>query len=59
MQVQIVRYDWLLAMLRFVINDVIMSGQEVMEMWTGLGYYSRAQRLWEGAQKVIMIFICP
>ncbi|KAG2227357.1 hypothetical protein INT45_004312, partial [Circinella minor] len=26
--------------------------EKVNELWTGLGYYSRARRLWEGAQKV-------
>lgn len=26
--------------------------QEVNEMWSGLGYYSRGRRLLEGAQKV-------
>jgi len=28
-------------------------------MWSGLGYYSRAQRLWEAAKKVMNIFKKP
>lgn len=27
--------------------------QEVKEVWSGLGYYRRATRLWEGACKVV------
>ncbi|XP_065184353.1 adenine DNA glycosylase-like isoform X2 [Sycon ciliatum] len=27
--------------------------EEVNEMWSGLGYYSRGRRLWEGAKKVV------
>ena len=27
--------------------------QEVNEMWSGLGYYSRGRRLFEGAKKVV------
>lgn len=27
--------------------------ERVNTLWTGLGYYSRARRLWEGAQKVV------
>ena len=27
--------------------------QQVNEMWSGLGYYSRGRRLHEGAQKVV------
>ncbi|KAI8882835.1 DNA glycosylase [Backusella circina FSU 941] len=27
--------------------------EEVNTIWAGLGYYSRAKRLWEGAQKVV------
>ncbi|KAI9487634.1 MAG: DNA glycosylase [Benjaminiella poitrasii] len=27
--------------------------EEVNRLWAGLGYYSRAKRLWEGAQKVV------
>ena len=27
--------------------------EEVNQAWSGLGYYSRAKRLWEGAQKVV------
>ncbi|XP_043555035.1 adenine DNA glycosylase isoform X3 [Chiloscyllium plagiosum] len=30
--------------------------EEVNEMWSGLGYYSRGRRLYEGAQKVISEF---
>ncbi|RUS30131.1 hypothetical protein BC938DRAFT_479815 [Jimgerdemannia flammicorona] len=30
--------------------------QTVNKLWTGLGYYSRAKRLWEGAQKVVQKF---
>lgn len=33
--------------------------QEVMEVWSGLGYYSRAQRLWEAAKKVMNLVIKP
>jgi len=25
--------------------------EEVNQMWSGLGYYSRGKRLWEGAKK--------
>ena len=28
-------------------------------MWSGLGYYSRAQRLWEAAKKVMNVIIKP
>jgi len=31
---------------------VVVSLQEVNQMWAGLGYYSRGRRLHEGAQKV-------
>lgn len=27
--------------------------EKVNSLWSGLGYYSRAKRLWEGAQKVV------
>lgn len=27
--------------------------EKVNSLWAGLGYYSRAKRLWEGAQKVV------
>ena len=27
------------------------SLEEVNQMWSGLGYYSRGKRLWEGAKK--------
>lgn len=27
--------------------------EKVNKLWAGLGYYSRAKRLWEGAQKVV------
>lgn len=27
--------------------------QQVNTLWAGLGYYSRARRLWEGAQKIV------
>ncbi|KAI8148757.1 DNA glycosylase [Fennellomyces sp. T-0311] len=30
--------------------------EKVNELWAGLGYYSRARRLWEGAQKVVREF---
>ena len=33
-------------------SSVLSFLQEVREMWAGLGYYSRGQRLWEGAKKV-------
>ena len=29
---------------------------EVNQMWSGLGYYSRGKRLWEGAKKVELDF---
>ncbi|WP_051015726.1 A/G-specific adenine glycosylase [Desulfitobacterium dichloroeliminans] len=29
------------------------SEEEVQELWRGLGYYSRARRLWEGARYVV------
>ena len=34
--------------------EVSPSQQEVNSTWSGLGYYSRGQRLWEGARKVCM-----
>ncbi|KAI7899653.1 DNA glycosylase [Cokeromyces recurvatus] len=30
--------------------------ENVNKLWSGLGYYSRAKRLWEGAQKVVSKF---
>ncbi|KAI9313221.1 DNA glycosylase [Dichotomocladium elegans] len=30
--------------------------EQVNRLWAGLGYYSRARRLWEGAQKVVEMF---
>lgn len=30
----------------------VINLQEVNQMWSGLGYYSRGKRLHEGAQKV-------
>lgn len=30
-----------------------------MSVWSGLGYYSRARRLWEAARKVMNIIIKP
>lgn len=51
----IVQLTWLVIKTSFPVE------QAVKEMWAGLGYYSRAQRLWEGARKVkldlVMIFI--
>lgn len=32
------------------------SLNEVNEVWAGMGYYSRAKRLWEAAKKVGPIF---
>ena len=32
------------------------SQDEVNQMWSGLGYYSRGKRLFEGAQKVASNF---
>jgi len=29
--------------------------EEVLELWRGLGYYSRARRLWEGARYVVQM----
>ncbi len=29
------------------------SLDDVNRVWSGLGYYSRARRLWEGARKVV------
>ena len=34
------------------------SLEEVNEMWSGLGYYSRAKRLQEGAKKVRITLVC-
>ncbi|KAI9251923.1 DNA glycosylase [Phascolomyces articulosus] len=35
------------------IQDLAIADiEKVNELWAGLGYYSRARRLWEGAQKV-------
>lgn len=32
---------------------VCVCVQEVRAVWSGLGYYSRGERLWKGAQKVV------
>lgn len=32
------------------------SLEEINQMWSGLGYYSRGKRLWEGAKKVVESF---
>lgn len=36
-------------------NSVSPLLQEVNQLWSGLGYYSRGRRLWQGAQKVVNI----
>lgn len=36
----------------FLVSCQHSSLQEVNQVWSGLGYYSRARRLHEGAQKV-------
>ncbi|KAI8981886.1 DNA glycosylase [Mycotypha africana] len=39
------------------INDLAAADiEKVNKLWAGLGYYSRAKRLWEGAQKVVNDF---
>jgi A/G-specific adenine glycosylase len=35
------------------------SPDEVKEVWSGLGYYSRAQRLLEAARKVMNVVMKP
>ena len=36
-----------------LIPRLLFLFQEVNEMWSGLGYYSRARRLHEGARKIV------
>ena len=33
------------------------SLNEVNEVWAGMGYYSRAKRLWEAAKKVCLLHL--
>ena len=37
----------------YILIPCLLFFQEVNEMWSGLGYYSRARRLHEGARKIV------